>query len=165
LNAAAQRHCSTSREVPQRTLVKAAFALNTPGPSTAGVLFMLEIVEKLAEFTVARACGFAMLAILVTIVALVEDPAIALKTGAVLSLLTSMILVLKAALAETKPHRTTELWLLLKPDERPHEAVAQRIIALALREAFLRFALYFASGAAAMLIALLLITLLGRPRV
>ena len=29
---------------------------------------MLEIVEKLAEFSVARACGFAMLAILVTIV-------------------------------------------------------------------------------------------------
>ena len=59
----------------------------------------------------------------------------------------------------------TELWLLLKPDERPHEAVAQRIIGLALREAFLRFALYFASGAAAMLVTLLLITFFGRPRV
>ena len=40
---------------------------------------MLEIVEKLAEFSVARACGFAMLAILVTIVALVGEPTIALK--------------------------------------------------------------------------------------
>jgi hypothetical protein len=73
-----------------------------------------------------------------------------------------MILLLKAALAETKPHRSTELWLLLKPSERPHEAVAQRVIALALREAFLRFALYFASGAAAMLVTLLLLTLFGR---
>ena len=124
---------------------------------------MLEIVEKLAEFSVARACGFAMLAILVTIVGLVDEPAIALKTGAVLSLLTSMILLLKAALAESKPHRSTELWLLLKPNERPHEAVAQRVIALALREAFLRFALYFASGAAAMLVTLLLLTHFGRP--
>jgi hypothetical protein len=125
---------------------------------------MLETIERTAEFSVARACGFGMLAILVTVVGLSGEPAMALKTGAVLSLLTSMILVLKAALAETKPHRATELWLLLKPDERPHEAVAQRIIALALREAFLRFALYFASGAAAMLISLLLITLLGRPQ-
>lgn len=124
---------------------------------------MLEIVEKLAEFSVARACGFAMLAILVTIVGLLDSPAIALKTGAVLSLLVSMILLLKAALAESKPHRSTELWLLLKPHERPHEAVAQRIIALALREAFLRFALYFASGAAAMLVTLLLLALFGRP--
>ena len=123
---------------------------------------MLEVVEKLAEFSVARACGFAMLAILVTIVGLVDQPSLALKTGAVLSLLTSMILLLKAALAESKPHRSTELWLLLKPDERPHEAVAQRIIALALREAFLRFALYFASGAAAMLASLLLLTFVGR---
>jgi hypothetical protein len=126
---------------------------------------MLDIVEKLAEFTVARACGFAMLAILVTIVGLVDSPVIALKTGAVLSLLTSMILLLKAALAETKPHRATELWLLLKPEERPHEAVAQRIIALALREAFLRFALYFASGAAAMLVALLMIAIFGRAQI
>lgn len=126
---------------------------------------MLDIVEKLAEFTVARACGFAMLAILVTIVGLVDSPVIALKTGALLSLLTSMILLLKAALAETKPHRATELWLLLKPEERPHEAVAQRIIALALREAFLRFALYFASGAAAMLVALLMIAIFGRAQI
>ena len=126
---------------------------------------MFEIVEKIAEFSVARACAFAMLAILVTIVGLVDEPILALKTGAVLSLLTSMVLVLKAALAEARPYRATEVWLLLKPDERPHEAVAQRIIALALREAFLRFALYFASGAAAMLIALLLMTFLGGPRV
>jgi hypothetical protein len=126
---------------------------------------MFEVVEKLAEFSVARACGFAMLAILVTIVGLVDEPILALKTGAVLSLLTSMVLVLKAALAETRPYRATEVWLLLKPDERPHEAVAQRIIALALREAFLRFALYFASGAAAMLIALLLMAFFGGPRV
>ncbi|MEO8652020.1 MAG: hypothetical protein ABI391_06935 [Hyphomicrobiaceae bacterium] len=123
---------------------------------------MLEIVEKLAEFSVARACGFAMLAILVTIVGLVDEPVLALKTGAVLSLLTSMVLVLKAALAEARPYRATEVWLLLKPDERPHEAVAQRIIALALREAFLRFALYFASGATAMLITLLVIVFFGR---
>lgn len=126
---------------------------------------MLDVVEKLAEFTVARACGFAMLAILVAIVGLVDEPAIALKTGALLSLLTSMILLLKAALAETKPHRATELWLLLKPEERPHEAVAQRIIALALREAFLRFALYFASGAAAMLVTLLMIAIFGRAQI
>ena len=126
---------------------------------------MLDTIEKIAEFSVARACGFGMLAILVTVVGLSGEPAMALKTGAVLSLLTSMILLLKAALAEGKPYRATEVWLLLKPHERPHEAVAQRIIALALREAFLRFALYFATGAAAMLVTLLLITFFGRPRV
>lgn len=113
---------------------------------------MLETVEKLAEFSVARACGFAMLAILVMVVGLSSEPLIALQAAAILSLLTSMVLLLKAGLAEAKHYRSTELWLLLKPHERPHEAIAQRIIALALREAFHRFALYFASGAAALLV-------------
>lgn len=124
---------------------------------------MFETIERLAEFSVARACGFGMLTILVTVVGLCSEPPLALKTGAVLSLLTAMILLLKAALATSKPHRTTETWLLLKPEERPHEAIAQRVISLALREAFLRFALYFATGAAAMLITLIVITLFGRP--
>lgn len=125
---------------------------------------MLETIEKLAEFSVARACGFAMLAILVMVLGLSGEPDMALKTGATLSLLTSMILLLKAGLAEAKPYRSTELWLMLKPEERPHEAVAQRIIALALREAFLRFALYFANGAAAMLIVQLVISLFSASR-
>lgn len=121
---------------------------------------MLETVEKLAEFSVARACGFAMLAILVMVVGLSSEPLIALQAAAILSLLTSMVLLLKAGLAEAKHYRSTELWLLLKPHERPHEAIAQRIITLALREAFLRFALYFASGAAALLVTKLLLGLL-----
>ena len=126
---------------------------------------MLETIEKIAEFSVARACGFAMLAILVMMVGLSGEPDMALKTGGLLSLLISMVLVLKAALAEAKPYRSTEVWLLLKPHERPHEAVAQRIIALALREAFLRFALYFASGGAAMLGTQLLLSLFVISRV
>lgn len=124
---------------------------------------MLETVERLALFSVARACGFAMLAILVTVVGLSGDPPMALKVGATLSLLTSMTLILKALLAERKHHRTTELWLLLRPDERPHEAVAQRIIGIALREAFFRFALYFATGAAALLVTHLVIQLVAGP--
>jgi hypothetical protein len=122
---------------------------------------VLETIEKLAEFSVARACGFAMLAILVTVIGLTGEPQIALKTAGLLSLLTAMILLLKAALAEGKPYRSTELWLMLKPHERPHEAVAQRIIALALREAFLRFALYFAAGAAALFVVQLVMAVVG----
>ncbi|MGD9784268.1 MAG: hypothetical protein AB7E80_04205 [Hyphomicrobiaceae bacterium] len=108
---------------------------------------MLQRIEDLAYFSVARGCGFAMLAIATTMIGLSFDAPQSLQTGAVLSLLTCVVLLIKALRTTIKPYHATEVWLMLAPADRPPDAIAQRLIARSLREAYLRFALYFAYGA------------------
>lgn len=122
----------------------------------------MQKLEALAEFSVARGSGFALLAIFTTMIGLSPEPPLMLKCGAILSLMVCMTLVLKALMASGRSHRSTELWVMLKPDERPAEAVAQRVIAQVLRDAYLRFALYFALGSGAMLLTVVVLALLGR---
>lgn len=122
----------------------------------------MEKLEALAEFSVARGCGFALLAIFTTMIGLSPEPPLMLKCGAILSLMACMTLILKAATASSRSHRSTELWVLLKPDERPSEAVAQRVIGQVLRDAYLRFALYFAMGSGALLVMVIVLAVFGR---
>lgn len=116
---------------------------------------MLHRIDELANFSVARGCGFAMLGIFVAMAGLHDQPIVALKTGAVFALIVCLTLLLKAAYAGRKHYRSTELWLLLKSDERPSEAIAQAVVSRALREAYLRFALHFAFGSASLIIFML----------
>jgi hypothetical protein len=120
---------------------------------------MLKQLEKIAEFSVARGSGFALLAIAVFMVGLSNDMRLSLQVGGVLALISCFTLLLMAVTAHTRPYRSTELWILLKPEERPHESIAQRIIANVLRETYLRFALHFASGGAALLVMSIIIAL------
>lgn len=120
---------------------------------------LVQPLEKMAEFSIARACGFALLAILTTMIGLSNEPRLMLTVGGVLALMAAMTLVLKGLLAEHKNYRKTELWLLLHPDERPPESVAQRVIASVLREAYFRFALYFSYGSGALLTAVAVLAL------
>lgn len=120
---------------------------------------MLQRIEDLASFSVARGCGFAMLAIATTMVGLSYDAGQSLKTGAVLSLFTSLVLSAKALRAPYKPYDATELWLLLQPGERPPKTVAQLIVSRILRMAYFRFSLYFAYGAVSLLILAIVLAL------
>lgn len=111
----------------------------------------MDRIEHLAEISVARGCAFAALAIFTLTVGLLGMPAMALKTAGGAALLTAVILWLKARLAQTRPYKRTELWLMLKPAERPGPAVAQTVIGRALRECYLKFALRFSTGASVLL--------------
>lgn len=122
----------------------------------------MEKIEALAEFSVARGSGFALLAIFTTMIGLSPEPQLMLKCGAILCLMACMTLVLKAMMATSRSHRSTELWVLLKPDERPSEAVAQRVISQVLRDAYYRFALYFAMGAGALLVMAIVLGVFAR---
>lgn len=113
---------------------------------------MLSQIDQLAFFTVARASGFAMLAIGTTMIGLSFDPRQCLQVGAVLSLLTALVLIGMASRALIRRYDATELWLLLDPRERPPQAIAQVIVGRALRTAYLRFASYFAHGALGLLL-------------
>ena len=103
---------------------------------------MLDHIEKVARLSVSRACGFAGLATLVFIVGMSSDMVLALKTGGVLALLTCLVLLLKALRARRQPYASTEVWIMLRPAERPQSAIAQQIIGTVMRETYLYFALH-----------------------
>jgi hypothetical protein len=122
---------------------------------------VLQRIEQVAEFTVARGCGFALLSIFTLMIGLSGTPGVSLQVGGIGSLLVCFVLLLKAGWATRKPYRATELWLLLEPEDRPHETVAQTIVAGVLRAVYLRFAVYFAMGAAALFATLVLLNALA----
>jgi hypothetical protein len=102
---------------------------------------MLHRIEQRAEISVARACGFAALAIaLIFIGTMPAGLSLAFKFAGSGALLTCLVLLLKAWRADRRPYRRTEVWAMLSADERPSPDVAQRVIGTILRVLFLRFA-------------------------
>jgi hypothetical protein len=112
---------------------------------------MLAVLEERANVSVARGHGFGLLAIFAVMVGCSSDIVLALKSGGLLCLVMCAALVLKAWRADRRPYKTTELWLMLAPSERPHASIAQQVIANVLREAYLRFARHSAWLAAGLL--------------
>jgi len=101
-------------------------------------------MRQIAYETVTRACGFGSLAIFCIMVGLSFDPLVAFQSGGVLTMVMTGILVLKAFEARTKPYRRTEMWLYLPKEQRPPEAMAQRLTSTLMREIYLTFALWTA---------------------
>jgi hypothetical protein len=119
----------------------------------------VRLIEQTAELSVVRGCSFAALGILTTMVGLSGDLALMLKTGGLLTLLTSAVLQLKAWHATTRPYKTTELWIMLEPAERPSDVVAQQVLGAVLREVYIRFAMRTALIAACFLAGAILASL------
>jgi hypothetical protein len=111
----------------------------------------MDHVQLSAQISIARGCGFGLLAIFCTMVGLSGTPALALKTGGLLCLLASFILALKAQQSRTRSYKRTEVWLMLSEEQRPPAPVAQRVIGTALQDGYRRFALYYSIAAASML--------------
>lgn len=124
---------------------------------------MIAKIERLAELSVARACGFAGIGIGTFMIGMITDPPLALLFGGILVLLTSLVLILKAMLALERPYKHTELWLMLDKTDRPLPALAQRLIGRALREVYLRFAFYGAVLACALIFASVAFRMLPQP--
>jgi hypothetical protein len=126
---------------------------------------MLQRIERLAHISVARGCGFAGLAILVFMIGLSGNMVVALQTGGILCLAVCGILLLKAWLSRRRGYKSTEVWLMLSPQERPGSEIAQHVIGTALSETCLRFALLAARLAIGLLVAALLYALIvvGQP--
>ena len=88
----------------------------------------MEEMRRIAYETVLRACGFASLAIFCVMIGLSFLPRSAFQAGGFLSMVMTLVLVLKAREARTKDHRRTEMWLYLPKESRPPQAIAQRTI-------------------------------------
>jgi hypothetical protein len=121
----------------------------------------VEEIRRIAYETVLRACGFASLAIFCIMIGLSFLPRSAFQAGGFLSILMTLVLVLKAWEARTKDHRRTELWLYLPKESRPPQASAQRTVSTVMRETYLAFALWTAMISIVMWSIALFLSLLG----
>ncbi len=104
----------------------------------------MEEMRKVAFASVARACGFGMLAIVCVMVGISYDPRAVFQAGGILTLMMTFILILKARYALTQNYKKTEMWLYLEKDFRPPEAYAQWAASTVLRDAYFTFAMYTA---------------------
>ncbi len=122
---------------------------------------MPETIRQKAFLSIVRGSGFALLAIVCLMLAFSYDGGMALRVGGFAMLLASVILMLKAHHAPSRPFRRTEVWLMLEEPQRPKGDVAQTLIADSLIDASLTCARWFAGGAALCLL-LAELVLLGR---
>lgn len=97
-------------------------------------------IETAAEISIGRAVAFGTLAIVMVMLGLIFDPAMALKVGGAMSLLMAAILQLKALRAPTQPYRKTEAWLLLERRPTLPADHAQRLIGGTLAATYGRYA-------------------------
>ena len=111
----------------------------------------MDKIRQLAELSVGRGCGFALVAVLAVIVGLSSQMSAALAAGGMLCLIGSVVLMLLGWQDQHCNHKRTELWLLLEPGDRPPGTVAERLVRSALREAHLSFAIQAAMLAAGLL--------------
>jgi hypothetical protein len=86
--------------------------------------------------------AFAALAIATTVLGLIFEPVLALKTGGALTLILAAILQLKAERALSRPYRSTEVWLILDRRLGLPDAHAQRLVGEVLRTTYQRYAGY-----------------------
>lgn len=91
-------------------------------------------IDRLASVSVWRGTAFAALAIAASMSALVFDPSLALRLGAMLALILAVVLHGKALLYHRKPVRETEVWVLMERRTRPPPEIAAGLIARAMRD-------------------------------
>jgi hypothetical protein len=98
---------------------------------------VLKRLETLADLVIRRACGFASLAILLVMLSLSFQLALALRSGAMLVTLLWLIMLLKRAFVPSQDMRRSELWLMLAdhhaPDMLPMQAKLRAVFAARLR--------------------------------
>lgn len=115
----------------------------------------MENLQKIAFFVIGRGVGFGILAIFCISVSFAFDLRLAVKSGAIMTTILTLILVFRASTALSKPLRKTEMWIYLEKESRLPDAYAQRVGAGVLRETYLWFAYRAAIAATALWVAAL----------
>ena len=105
---------------------------------------MLEPIEKAAHTSVARACGFGLVAVGTLMIGMMGLPALAFKCGGLSLLLMTAILILKAMTVPNQRYSRTETWMILAKPDRPPPEVAQQIVSGVLRDVYLDYARFSA---------------------
>jgi hypothetical protein len=121
----------------------------------------MEELRRIAYEIVLRACGFGSLTIFCIMIGMSFEPRAAFQAGGFLTLLMTIILILKAYEARTKNHRRTEIWLYIPEERRPSKADAQWAISTIMRETYLLFARWTAVISIVMWVTALFFFLIG----
>lgn len=121
----------------------------------------MEPVRNLAIMCIGRAVLFGALAIFCIMFAFAFDPAAAFRSGAIMTLMMTGILLLKARYATIQKPRNTEVWIYLDPRSRPRDEEATRRYLSVLREVYARFAFAGLLAACAMFAVSLLFSFAG----
>ena len=100
------------------------------------VTLTVETVRIYADFSIRRACGFALLGVSCVMFAFAFDVRQAFHVGAVLVGLLAIMLWLKGLLAPRKPYFRTDLWIMLPERPRMAKPELQRLIGGVLAERF-----------------------------
>ncbi len=97
----------------------------------------LERLEAMADLVIRRAVGFASLAIVLVVLSLSFQLALALRSGAMLVTLLWLIVLLKLVYVPSQDMRHSELWLMVaerhSPDALPMQAAMRMAFAARLR--------------------------------
>lgn len=100
----------------------------------------MDQVEYCARISVIRGVGFAALGIGLTMFALMYEPSLSLRAGAVMLGIVAAVLAIKGYNADRTPYKRTEVWLMLDwKTDLPEERI-QQIISAALRNTYLHTA-------------------------
>jgi hypothetical protein len=118
-------------------------------------------IRRIAYETVLRACGFGSLAIFCVMIGLSFEPRLAFQVGGFLSLIMTVILLMKAYEARSKSYRHTELWLYLPEERRPPKEIAQWAVSTVMRETYLLFSHWTALISIVMWLIALTFSLIG----
>ena len=97
----------------------------------------MERLEAMADLVIRRAVGFAGLAIVLVVLSLSFQLALALRSGAILVTLVWLILLLKLAYVPSQNMRQSEIWLMVaerhSPDALSMQAAMRTAFAARLR--------------------------------
>ena len=97
----------------------------------------MERLEAMADLVIRRAIGFAGLAIVLVVLSLSFQLALALRSGAILVTLLWLIVLLKLVYVPSQDMRHSELWLMVaerhSPDALPMQAAMRMAFAARLR--------------------------------
>jgi hypothetical protein len=113
----------------------------------------MDRIEYLADLTVKRGCGFALLAIATVMLGLSYDLVLCLKSGAILEALHGSVLGVFAYQAPKRNHRSTELWVLLNKGEDLPRNYPPELLLEVLRKTYIRYAEFAAMTALALSVA------------
>ena len=100
----------------------------------------MDKVRQVANFCIGRAVMFGWLGIGCVMFSFSFNPVMAFRSGAVLALLMSTVLLVKAFGASRKNPRSTEVWIYLDERTRPLNDDARRAFRTIMREVYGRFA-------------------------
>lgn len=103
-------------------------------------LAAMDRIERVAELTILRALGFTALGIGTLMLGLSYEAALCFQTGAILVIITAVVLAFRAWEAPTRNIRNTELYIVLDGELGMPLDRAQAYVGSVLRRLYARFA-------------------------